>query len=144
MGLAAPPWVAGFTLAAYLLGVAVSQVLYGPVSDRSGRRGPLLVGCAVSIAGSIGCATGRSAGARVAFRMVQALGGGAGTVLSRAIVRDTCGTRESANMYALLMLVMGTAPVVAPTIGGQILAVASWRAIFVALGAFGAACLLVT
>jgi len=128
------------TLAAFFLGMALGQVLYGPISDRLGRRRPLLAGCALYVGASLGCAIASSMVALVALRFAQALGACAGLVLGRAVVRDLCGPREAARMYSFLMLLMGAAPITAPLIGGQILLAFGWRAIFLALAGFGCTC----
>lgn len=133
--------VAQQTLAVFFLGMALGQVLYGPISDRLGRRRPLVFGCALYVLAGIGCALAPSIRSLVALRFVQALGACAGIVIGRSIVRDIFDQRESARMYSLLMLMMGAAPITAPTIGGQILVAFGWRAIFLVLCAFGLACL---
>jgi DHA1 family bicyclomycin/chloramphenicol resistance-like MFS transporter len=129
------------TLAVFFLGMALGQVLYGPISDRLGRRPPLVFGCALYALAGIGCALAPSIQSLVALRFVQALGACAGTVIGRSIIRDLFDQRESARMYSLLMLMMGAAPITAPSIGGLILVAFGWRAIFLALSGFGLACL---
>jgi MFS transporter, DHA1 family, multidrug resistance protein len=129
------------TLAVFFLGLALGQAFYGPLSDRLGRRPPLLFGCGLYGLASIGCALSPSIEALAAMRFVQALGGCAGIVIARSIVRDLFDQRDSARMYSFLMLMMGLAPITAPLIGGQILSVFGWRAIFVALSGFGLLCL---
>ena len=129
------------TLAVFFLGLALGQAFYGPLSDRLGRRTPLLFGCGLYGLASIGCALAPSIGALTAMRFVQALGGCAGIVIARSIVRDLFDQRDSARMYSFLMLMMGLAPITAPLIGGQILSAFGWRAIFVALSGFGLLCL---
>jgi DHA1 family bicyclomycin/chloramphenicol resistance-like MFS transporter len=128
------------TLAAFFLGMALGQLLYGPISDRLGRRPPLLVGCGLYVLASLGCALAPSIQSLVLLRFAQAVGACAGMVLGRAVVRDLFDPREAARMYSLLMLLMGAAPITAPLIGGQILLAFGWRAIFVALAGFGLAC----
>jgi DHA1 family bicyclomycin/chloramphenicol resistance-like MFS transporter len=129
------------TLAIFFLGLALGQVLYGPLSDRLGRRPPLLFGCALYALAALGCALSASLQALVALRLVQALGGCAGIVIGRSVVRDLFDQRESARMYSFLMLVMGLAPITAPLIGGQVLVAFGWRAIFLILSGFGLTCL---
>ena len=129
------------TLAVFFLGMALGQVLYGPISDRLGRRRPLVFGCALYALAGIGCAFAPSVRGLVALRFVQALGACAGIVIGRSIIRDLFDQRESARMYSLLMLMMGAAPITAPLIGGQILVTFGWRAIFLALSGFGLVCL---
>lgn len=129
------------TLAVFFLGMALGQVLYGPISDRLGRRPPLIFGCALYALASIGCSLAPSIRSLLALRFAQALGACAGIVIGRSIVRDLFDERESARMYSFLMLMMGLAPITAPMIGGQILVAFGWRAIFLALSGFGVVCL---
>ncbi len=129
------------TLSAFFLGMALGQVLYGPISDRLGRRSPLIFGCTLYAAACAACALAPSIQSLIVLRFVQALGACAGIVIARSIVRDLFDPRESARMYSLLMLLMGAAPITAPFIGGQILTAFGWRAIFLALGCFGLASL---
>jgi len=128
------------TLATYLAGLAAGQLVYGPLSDRFGRKPPLLAGLGLYLAGALACAAAPSLGVLAAARFAQALGGCAGIVVSRAVVRDRFDVAESSHVYSSLMLVMGAAPILAPLLGGQILAHAGWRSVFVALA--GAAALL--
>lgn len=118
------------TLASYLAGLAVGQLLYGALADRLGRRGPLLAGLALYLVGSVACAAAPSLPLLIAARFLQALGGCAGMVISRAVVRDHFDVADSARLYSTLMLIMGVAPILAPLFGGQLLLVAGWRAIF--------------
>lgn len=127
------------TVAAFLAGMAFGQFLYGPASDRFGRRGPILVGIAIYLAASILCATAPSAPHLIAYRFIQALGGCAGAVVARAAVRDRFSHTETARMLSLLTLVMGLAPILAPLLGGVLLAVGGWRANFWVLALFGLA-----
>jgi DHA1 family bicyclomycin/chloramphenicol resistance-like MFS transporter len=129
------------TLATYLAGLAIGQLVYGPLADRYGRRAPLLGGLAVYVGASLACAASPSLPLLAGARFVQALGGCAGLVISRAVVRDRFDIGESARVYASLMLIMGAAPILAPLAGGQVLAIAGWRAVFVVLAAAGAAML---
>ncbi len=130
------------TLSAFFLGLALGQALYGPLADRHGRRPPLLAGIALYVAASAGCALAGSIEALVAWRFLQAMGGCAGVVIARAVVRDLFEPQAAARMLSLLMLVMGVAPILAPLAGGAILVWAGWRWIFAALALFGLACLL--
>jgi DHA1 family bicyclomycin/chloramphenicol resistance-like MFS transporter len=129
------------TLATYLAGLAVGQLLYGPLADRFGRRPPLLAGIALYTMAAIACAAAPSVWALATARFVQALGACAGMVVSRAVVRDRFDVRESARMYSSLLLVMGAAPVLAPLVGAQVLRIGGWRAIFLVLATFAAALL---
>ncbi|HTV01703.1 MAG TPA: multidrug effflux MFS transporter [Luteitalea sp.] len=126
------------TLSVFFIGLALGQLVYGPVSDRVGRRRPLLAGLALYTAASIGCALAGSIGQLVFWRGLQALGGCAGVVMARAVVRDVFGPREQARVLSSLLLVMGVAPILAPLVGGWLLTVAGWRAIFGVLVVFGA------
>lgn len=118
------------TLATYLAGLAFGQIVYGPLSDRFGRRVPLMAGLGLYAAASLACALAPSLPLLAIARFVQALGGCAGMVVSRAVVRDRFGPADSARIYSSLMLVMGAAPILAPLIGAQVLLFAGWRAIF--------------
>lgn len=129
------------TLAVFLFGSGICQVIYGPLVDRFGRRGPLLIGCGLFILGALGCAYAKTIEALIAMRLLQALGGAAGLVVSRAVVRDLFDSQEGAKMFSHLMLVMGVAPIVAPWLGGQLLKFSSWHMIFVFLASFGCFCL---
>ncbi|NUS09901.1 MAG: multidrug effflux MFS transporter [Streptomyces sp.] len=126
-----------FTLTACLAGMAVGQLLVGPLSDRFGRRRPLLVGMAVYVLATAVCALAPTAPLLVGFRLVQGLAGAAGIVISRAIVRDLYDGVEMARFFSTLMLISGVAPIVAPVIGGQILRLTDWRGVFVVCTAIG-------
>lgn len=128
-----------FTLATYLAGLTLGQLVYGPLSDRIGRRAPLLGGLALYTVASLLCAFTPSLPLLAAGRFLQALGGCAGMVISRAVVRDHLDERSSAQMYSSLMLVMGVAPILAPLLGGQVLAMGGWRSIFWVLALASAA-----
>ncbi|AMK32933.1 Multidrug resistance transporter [Pseudomonas putida] len=130
------------TLAAYFLGLSLGQLAYGPVADRFGRRLPLLFGVGLFTVASLACAYAPNFDSLILARFVQALGGCAGMVLSRAIVSDKCDAVASAKVFSQLMLVMGLAPILAPMLGGVLVNVAGWQSIFLALGLFSAACLL--
>ncbi|WP_462380979.1 multidrug effflux MFS transporter [Pseudomonas sp. Marseille-QA0892] len=125
------------TLAIFLAGLAVGQGLYGPILDRFGRRQPLVVGLIIFVAGSCLAATATSVEWLMVARFLQAIGAAAGLVAPRAIVADRCNLTESARVYSLLMQVMMIAPIVAPLLGGWVLAHASWRFIFWALAVLG-------
>ena len=125
------------TVAAFLAGVALGQLVYGPLSDRIGRRGPLLVGLVLFVLASLGCAAVHSMPVLIVLRFVQALGGCAGIVLARAVVRDRFDARRSVQIYSLLMLIMGVAPVLAPLGGGWVMSLFGWRSIFILMALFG-------
>jgi len=130
------------TLAAYFLGLSIGQLAYGPVADRFGRRKPLLFGVALFTLASLACAYAPNLDTLIVARFVQALGGCAGMVLSRAIVSDKCDPVASAKVFSQLMLVMGLAPILAPMLGGVLVNLAGWQSIFLALSLFSAASLL--
>jgi MFS transporter, DHA1 family, multidrug resistance protein len=134
--LRATPAQVQLTLAVFFVALGIGQAFYGPISDRFGRRRPLCFGLALYILASAGCASARSIEALVGWRFAQALGGCAGMVIARAVVRDRFDEREAARFFSLLMLVTGLAPILAPSIGGQILVLFSWRAIFWTLAGF--------
>jgi DHA1 family bicyclomycin/chloramphenicol resistance-like MFS transporter len=125
------------TLSSFFLGLAIGQFFYGPASDRWGRRGPLFAGVILYAVASVGCALAPSLTFLIGARFLQALGGCAGQVIARAVVRDKFGHRQSARILSQLMLVMGLAPILAPLAGGALLSVGSWRAIFWIMAAFG-------
>jgi DHA1 family bicyclomycin/chloramphenicol resistance-like MFS transporter len=118
------------TLAAFFAGLGVGQFVFGPLSDRLGRRPPLILGVGLFVAGSVFCALAPSVGWLVLARFLQAIGGSSGQVIARATVRDRFGHQMAARVLSLLMLVMGLAPIIAPIFGGYLLVVGDWRAIF--------------
>jgi DHA1 family bicyclomycin/chloramphenicol resistance-like MFS transporter len=121
------------TLTACLIGLALGQLLAGPLSDTLGRRRPLLVGVAIYVLASLLCALAPSAILLVLFRLVQGLAGAAGIVIARAVVRDMYSGVPAARYFSRLILVMGVAPILAPVLGGQVLRVGSWHGIFLVL-----------
>lgn len=102
------------SLAAYFVGIAIGQLFYGPLADRFGRRVPLLLGVTLFTAASLACALAPSLERLIVARFVQALGGCAGMVITRAVVRDLCDPLASAKVFSQLVLVMGLAPILAP------------------------------
>jgi len=136
-GFHAPQGAAQGTLAAFFAGLAIGQFFYGPASDRWGRRAPLFAGVALYAIASAACALAPSLETLIVARFLQALGGCAGPVIARAIVRDRFDHRQSARILSQLMLVMGIAPIVAPLAGGALLSFGGWRAIFWVLTGFG-------
>src|SRR3954449_2010420 len=121
------------TLTACVAGLALGQLLVGPLSDRLGRRGPLMIAMSVYSVASVACAVAPSAPALMGLRFVQGLAGAGGVVIARAVVRDLHSGAAAVRLFSSLMLVTGLAPILAPLAGGQILAVTSWRGIFVVL-----------
>ncbi|NEB05142.1 multidrug effflux MFS transporter [Streptomyces sp. SID13726] len=136
--LHAPATTVQLTLTACLLGMALGQLVVGPMSDRWGRRRPLLAGLAVYVLATALCALAPTVEVLVAFRLLQGLAGAAGIVIARAVVRDLYDGVAMARFFSTLMLIGGVAPVVAPLIGGQILRVTDWRGVFMLLTVIGA------
>ncbi|GHF20481.1 Bcr/CflA family drug resistance efflux transporter [Amycolatopsis deserti] len=126
------------TLTAFIIGLALGQLIAGPLSDSLGRRRPLLAGLALYAVASVLCAVSPTAELLVAGRAVQALGAAAGMVIARACVRDLFAGTAMTKFFSMLMLVSGLAPILAPVIGGQVLRLTSWRGVFVVLAVFGA------
>ena len=137
VGFGATPAAAQSTLVAFFIGMAIGQLVYGPVSDRIGRRPPMLFGIGVYIAASLACALAPTLGALVAGRFVQALGCCSGMVIARAVVRDRFDHQDTARIFSLLTLVLGVAPLVAPTVGGWLVTLLGWRAVFGGMALFG-------
>ncbi|MER6616770.1 Bcr/CflA family multidrug efflux MFS transporter [Streptomyces xantholiticus] len=135
--LHAPAATVQLTLTACLAGMALGQLVVGPMSDRWGRRRPLLVGMLVYVVATAICAFAPTAEMLIGFRLLQGLAGAAGIVIARAVVRDLYDGVEMARFFSTLMLISGVAPIIAPLIGGQVLRVTDWRGIFVVLAAVG-------
>jgi DHA1 family bicyclomycin/chloramphenicol resistance-like MFS transporter len=125
------------TLSIFIFGVGLGQLLYGPVSDRFGRRPVLLAGLSLYCLAGFLCAAAQSVEQLFAFRLVQALGAAVGAVVMRAVVRDLYQGVYAARVFSQIMLVMMTAPLVAPLLSAQILQWFSWRIVFLLLGLFG-------
>ena len=140
--LSAPAWAAQLTITTSMLGLAGGQLVAGPISDALGRRRPLLAGLAAYTATSVLCALAPNVWMLLVLRLAQGCAGAAGIVIARAVVRDLHEGVEAARVFAMLMLVGGLAPILAPIVGGQLLHVTDWRGIFVVLGAIGAALLI--
>jgi DHA1 family bicyclomycin/chloramphenicol resistance-like MFS transporter len=131
-----------FTISGYLIGFSLGQLLWGPISDRYGRRLPVALGLVLFVIGSAGCALSYTGGAMIGWRVVQALGACASVVLARAMVRDLYAGHRAAQMMSTLLTVMAIAPLLGPIVGAQILQLGSWRAIFWTLVGVGIATLL--
>lgn len=125
------------SLTACLLGIAVGQMFAGPLSDIYGRRKPLLIGVAIFTLSSLLCSFATSVWTFLALRLIQGLAGSAGIVIARAIARDLYSGYELTRFFAMLMLVNGAAPIMAPVLGGQIIAFSSWRGVFITLTLIG-------
>jgi DHA1 family bicyclomycin/chloramphenicol resistance-like MFS transporter len=133
---------AQLTITLYLVGLAVGQLLYGPVSDRYGRRPVVLVGLTLFTAASIATVLAQSGGFLIGARILQSIGGCAGLVLGRAAVRDSAAPDKAAGQLALLGLVLALIPAIAPAIGGYVTAYVSWRGAYGLLAVFGGLTLL--
>jgi DHA1 family bicyclomycin/chloramphenicol resistance-like MFS transporter len=129
------------SLSFYFIGLAIGQVIYGPLVDRVGRRVPLVCGLALFVVASACISFADSLGSLLFLRVLQALGGCSGMIVGRAVVRDLFDVRESAGILSMLAVVQGLGPIVAPVLGSQILTYASWRLVFVFLTLFGLGCL---
>ena len=125
--------MAQLTLTMTLIGMAVGQIFMGPVSDRYGRKLPLLAGMILFTIATVGCAYAQNIGLFLVFRFVAGVAGASGVVIARAIARDVCEGAELTRFFAILMMVNGLAPIIAPVFGGQILLLSSWRGVFVVL-----------
>jgi DHA1 family bicyclomycin/chloramphenicol resistance-like MFS transporter len=124
---------AQLTLTGTLVGLALGQLLVGPLSDTFGRRRPMLVGVAVHVVASLLCLIAPNVGVLGSLRVLQGVGAAAASVVAMAIVRDLFVGRAAATLFSRLMLVLGVAPVLAPTIGGEVLRFTSWRGVFAVL-----------
>ena len=132
------------TVSLYILGLAVGQLIYGPLSDRFGRRPTLMAGLVIYTSASLAAALAPDAETLIAVRLFQALGGCAGLVLARAIVRDTAPPQEAARRQALMNLMVTLGPAVAPLIGSAFATTLGWRSIFIGLTVLGIANLVLT
>ncbi|WP_225805112.1 Bcr/CflA family multidrug efflux MFS transporter [Streptomyces sp. NK15101] len=135
--LRAPAARVQLTLTAFLAGMALGQLVVGPMSDKWGRRRPLLTGMTVYVLATVVCAVAPSAELLIGFRLLQGLAGAAGVVIARAVVRDLYDGVEMARFFSTLMLISGAAPIIAPLVGGQILRVTDWRGVFHVLTVVG-------
>ncbi|MEU4730603.1 Bcr/CflA family multidrug efflux MFS transporter [Streptomyces sp. NPDC023588] len=135
--LHSPAATVQLTLTACLAGMALGQLVIGPMSDKWGRRRPLLAGMVVYVLATAICALAPSAEMLIGFRLLQGLAGAAAIVIARAVVRDLYDGVEMARFFSTLMLISGTAPIIAPLIGGQVLRVSDWRGVFVVLTGVG-------
>jgi len=133
---------AQLSITACLVGLALGQLVAGALSDRLGRRRPLIVGLSAYLVASVACALAPSVTVLVVLRFIQGLGGAAGIVISRAIARDLYSGRALMIFFSRLLLIAGLAPVIAPILGGQLSRIMSWRGIFGVLAGFGAVLLL--
>lgn len=131
------PSMIQLTLTASMAGMALGQIVAGPVSDEQGRRKPLMIGMLVFAVSSAACVFVKSIYIFLVFRFIQGCSGGAGIVIARAIARDVCKGPALTRFFSMLMLVNGLAPILAPVIGGQILRFSTWEGVFVLLTVIG-------
>jgi DHA1 family bicyclomycin/chloramphenicol resistance-like MFS transporter len=125
------------TLTGTLIGLALGQLFIGPLADAVGRRTPLLIGTALHVAASLLIVVAPTIAVLGALRVLQGVGGAAGAVIAMAVLRDLFSGRAAATLLSRLMLVMGAAPVLAPTLGGEVLRLADWRGVFAVLAVYG-------
>lgn len=121
------------SLSSFFVGISVGQLIYGPLLDRFGRKKPLYYGLALYILTSLGCLFIHTIDGLIALRFLQALGSCAAAVASMAMVRDFFPVKDSAKVFSLLILVLGTSPLVAPTVGGYVTAIFGWHSVFIIL-----------
>ncbi len=131
-------------LSIYFFGLSVGQLLYGPLIDRFGRKPPLLIGILLFTLSSVLIIVAASIQAFLVLRLLQAVGGCAGMVVSRAMISDLLEEREAARFFSLMMVISGIGPIVAPILGGYLLSFAGWQAIFLFLTLLGGACFVAT
>ncbi len=129
------------TLPAYFLGLALGQLIYGPLSDRIGRKTPLYFGLTLYVVASLLCIFAVNEWSLIAARILQAVGGCVGVVIARAAIRDRLDMQASAQAFASMMIVMGIAPVIAPSLGAVVLKFFAWQAVFGFLMLIGLICL---
>ncbi len=141
-GFAVSPMLVQQSLSLFFIGLAVGQVVVGPIADRYGRLGPLTAGAILYLAASWLCAIAPSIEWLLGGRLIQGLGAAAGPVIARAIVRDIYAGRRAASVMSFVILVMTMAPLIAPVFGGWLSGAFGWRSTFWALTLFGALCLI--
>jgi len=123
------------SLTSYLVGISVGQLVYGPLLDRYGRKGPLYTGLILYVLASLACAYTDSVQSLIFMRFVQALGGCVGMVAAQALVRDLFPVSRTAQAFSLLTLVIAVSPMIAPTVGGYVTVLFGWHSVFIVLGA---------
>jgi Bcr/CflA subfamily drug resistance transporter len=128
---------AELTITGFLIGFCIAQLIWGPISDRYGRRLPVFIGLGLFIIGSVGCALSTDIVQIVFWRVFQALGACTGPMVARAMIRDLFSRTRAAQMLSTLMIIMAIAPIAGPLIGGQMIKVTSWHAIFWLLAIIG-------
>ncbi len=137
--LGSPPAAVAYALSLYMVGFATAPVVFGPLSDRFGRRPILLAGCALFAVTGWGCAAARSINSFMIWRLLEGAGAGIGTVLAVAIIRDLFEGRMARARLSYMSVLSSLAPMIAPTLGVSILALSGWRSIYAVLGTIGVA-----
>lgn len=127
----------GYSLSSYFAGICIGQLLHGPMIDRFGRRRPLLIFLCLYVAMSVACSLTPNIEGLIIFRFFQAFAASCGMVVNRAVVRDVFPASETAKVFSKLILVMGVAPIIAPTVGGYVVDAWGWRAVFWVLATIG-------
>ena len=140
--LGASEWQTQLTISLFLAGFSLGMLFYGPLSDRFGRRNLLLAGIVLYMIASIGCAMASGPGQLIGWRLLQALGGAAASVLARVIVRDLFPLNDAARVLSLMQQVTMVATLVAPVLGGYLMLLSGWRMLFMVLLGFAGLCLL--
>lgn len=128
---------AELTITGFLIGFCIAQLIWGPISDHFGRKVPLFIGLVLFVIGSVGCALSSDITQIVFWRVFQALGACTGPMLARAMIRDLFARTRAAQMLSTLMVVMAIAPIAGPLLGGQMIRVTSWHAVFWLLAVIG-------
>ncbi|MGH1423239.1 MAG: multidrug effflux MFS transporter [Pseudooceanicola sp.] len=123
------------TLTSYFIAFGLAQLIYGPMADQTGRKPPIILGLCVFLAGSVGATLADTNLSLTLWRAVQATGGAALMVVTRAVIRDRYTGTDATRLMAMLMLVISVSPMLAPLAGSGVIAVSSWRAIFAVLAA---------
>ena len=121
---------AELTITGFLIGFAIAQLVWGPISDRIGRKLPLFIGMALFVVGSIRCAMSQSMSEVIIWRIFQATGACVGPMLSRAMISDVFENSEAAKMLSNLVIIMAAAPIIGPLLGGALLEIGTWHWIF--------------
>ena len=128
------PATVALSLSSYFIGLAIGQLIYGPLMDRYGRKKPLYAGLGLYIIATAICMQARDINTLIILRFIQALGSCGAQVAAMAMVRDLFGAKESAKVFSLLLLVVGASPMIAPTVGGYVVVAFGWRTVFLILG----------
>lgn len=132
------------TLTAYFIGISIGQLVNGPLLDRYGRKKPLVLGIGIYVISSLGCSLAPDIYTLIGLRFIMALGGSVGMVATRALIRDNFEHQDIARAFSMLILVYGTAPILAPFLGSYVLKTYGWRANFVVLAVYALIILLLT